>query len=697
MVSALALLICENVAAQVTSTQPPNPNITLPGPQAHQPQVGRQQVPPGTRAPQPINQTLANGTIEGFVYWDASQFSHNPASSCSGLAITVSAGSSSGPFTSYTPIGTLSNNFKYVGQVRGLLSGVKATTYDVCTYGFDHVPVGQNLQVSLTVTQPTSFSPAAVPQYGTVGPIQIINGQCNMLPRITNPTVSDLTGHWGTCQDMAYGVNFDMHVAPRGGLITVVSGEAQSGGTKRGLLGNSNPSSGMLLSASPQTQTTNSQPATRGLLLPAKPGAGGTVQLNPQPLPPGPTGSPAASTGNLKSARAIPRVLSAPQQGQKITNPKAGLQDSAIIAVLRKQSAAATAEAAQMKLSIRPAGFQPQPSTLMSASGSGGMLRPASTAQPVASTAIVPATPGSSNRYGTMSPGMIPGTALQCGRDPAMRILTVNGGPNAAVFTQDATNNFNFYTITGCSFGNPGPNAKAYIYYQGTFHENLEIQQWSENFIALNVDPNLAGVDDQSNVTLVIQRDDGQQATKGGYKFYAARNTVLLPQIPKKDFSLDQFRPDQSVIQSWKPTYTSASSGSVTPNLPDLSAEVHWDIATDANGSVLGGKDNYDFSAIHSTFVLDSAVLEWRSLSCTDPNYNQFKTSSDNWGIDWSGNSGLQVNWQGQVCQPTPGSCGGGGIFQTDCFVNSPESNYGVDVWVTGPRGLDPWTGKPLS
>jgi hypothetical protein len=238
---------------------------------------------------------------------------------------------------------------------------------------------------------------------------------------------------------------------------------------------------------------------------------------------------------------------------------------------------------------------------------------------------------------------------------------------------------------------------KAYIYYQGTFHKDFEIQQWSENFIALNLDPNIAGVDDQSNVTLVIQRQDGQQTSKSGYKFYAARSSMLLPMIPKSHFSLSQFRPDQSTVQTWKPTYTSASSAAVVPNLAGLSAEVHWDITADPNGSIVGGKDDYDFGSLHSSFVVDSAMLEWRNLSCTDSNYNVLGTSKDNWALDWYGNSGLQVSWQAQVCQPNPGGCGGGPIVQNDCFQGPPESNYGVDVWVTGPRGLDPWTGKPLS
>jgi hypothetical protein len=111
----------------------------------------------------------------------------------------------------------------------------------------------------------------------------------------------------------------------------------------------------------------------------------------------------------------------------------------------------------------------------------------------------------------------------------------------------------------------------------------------------------------------------------------------------------------------------------------------------------VGGSDVYSFSHLHSTFALDSAWMEWKDVSCDDSDHLQLATSKNNWAIDWDGASGVQVSWQGQMCQNVPGSCGTGAGVQTDCFAYLPESNYGINVWVTGPRGLDPWTGKPKS
>ncbi len=209
------------------------------------PSANRGIVAPGSQRPPADHPQSAAGTIEGFVYWDANSITHKPASSCSGLALTVSVGSSSGgPLTAYTPIGTLSNNFKYVGQVKTLLAGGKVNIYDVCTYGYDHVPVGPDLQVSISVQNPLLFSPYVAPQNATLGPIQIINAKCNMLPSLNPSTIADLTAHWGSCQNRAYDVNFllqpSSHILSGGpGLSSGPSGTAigmLSGGPQQGML-----------------------------------------------------------------------------------------------------------------------------------------------------------------------------------------------------------------------------------------------------------------------------------------------------------------------------------------------------------------------------------------------------------------------------------------------------------------------------
>ena len=273
----LTILVNMPASAQRVSPTAPMPNRTIAAPVAHRPPADH----PESTA----------GTIEGFVYWDASHFSHVPAGSCSGLAVTVAVGSSSGgPLVAYTPLATLTNNFKYVGRVKEFLAGGKVEMYDVCTYGYNHVPVGPDLQVKLEVTQPQVFSPAAVPQFATVGPVKIINAQCNMLPQITNPGLSDLLAHWGSCQNMAYDVNFAMHTAPRPPLGDASGGlTPANSGSQRGMLSNP-PQQGMLAGAASPTllQSANGgQLGNRGAIPPAlTTAAPAKVELNPQPLPP---------------------------------------------------------------------------------------------------------------------------------------------------------------------------------------------------------------------------------------------------------------------------------------------------------------------------------------------------------------------------------------------------------------------------
>jgi hypothetical protein len=460
---------------------------------------------------------------------------------------------------------------------------------------------------------------------------------------------------------------------------TSTSSKPQPGGAGP-LLGNGNAP--LLAGGGKQTQLTAAAPSSGGdHISPGKRGSSSANRSASQKNP-GPGGASA------KAARP-PVTLSAPKQSRKLANPKVNLQDAAIIAVLRKQRNAADAEAAAMKLGIRPAGSQGnlQPSQAMSATAGGGAKN---TTAPVPVGARSLSTGSTAHAAkNVVLPPHFSNLAITCSQDPTMRVLTVSGGPTPAIFTPDPK--YNFYTITGCCFGSPGTNSKAYIYLQGTFREDFQIQEWNDNWIKLSLDQNISGVDDQNDVTLVIQNNDGKQWTRNGYRFYAARQTVLLPKIPQNDFSLNHFRPDNSLTQNWKPTYTSGSSPSVVPNLPGLSAEVHWDLTSNSDNPV-GGNDMYDFSHLHSTFALDSALLEWKDVSCTDPNYNQFAASKNNWSIDWYGASGVQVTWQGQNCKNTWRSCGG--AFQGDCFANVPESNYGINVWVVGPRCIDPWTGQ---
>jgi hypothetical protein len=584
------------------------------------------------------------GTIMGYVFWNTTGVKYNASSQCQGFSATVKVSTSTGLQT----LGNNTSQFTSMGNV-GL--------YTVCAYSVRPVPVSQNLEVDITAPV-SAFSPQVMVNKASLnmGSISIPGGSCNKFQPAA-PTATVLKSNWWPCGVYAYNVNYELLPASRylpgtGGapLLSRSTANGMKPTPQQGLASNG----GMLLSGGSSAQ---SQSAI-GRRLPTH-------------------------------ARAVKTVLSQSKQGRKITNPNSALRNSAIIAVLQKQRQSADAEAAAMLSSIRPqANPQTQPSQVMAATGSPRMGSPGTTQN------VVPAGNGGSGSkmasLGMITPTQFQSIPIICAHDPTFRILNVSGQPSPATFTQDSK--YNFYTITGCSFGNGGASAKVYVYYQGTFHLDFQIQEWNENGIKLSLDPNLKGVNDHDNLTLIVQRADGKQTSKGGFKFYAARDTLLLSQIPKPYFTLDHFRSDDAITKDWRPNYTSGSSASVTPNLPGLSAEVHWDL-TDNDGNPPAGDDLYDFSKLQGNFSLDSALLEWRDLSCTDPDFNQFVTSSNNWSVDWNGNSGVRVTWQGQQCNNAPGSCGG--AFQGDCFTGGVESNYGLNVWVTGPRGIDPWSGNP--
>ena len=439
------------------------------------------------------------------------------------------------------------------------------------------------------------------------------------------------------------------------------------------------------------------------------------VELNPQPLPPnsrvqknpGPSGAENPSSG-LKTtgpARAPQSLrLGTPQVTSTVKNPNNGqvmgnVNWGDIIAVLEKQKSAAQLEASQMVKTplLRPAQSQTTPLHTASASGTktaspSGAAASTVTANPVLTppSPSRPSTSSAMNSLGSMPPPKS-NTVLTCASDPTMRILTVSalGGP--AIFTPDPK--YNFYTITGCSFGDIGPSAKAYIYYQNTFRKDFQIQEWSDNGIKLGLDPNITGLLDWDNLTLVVQRNDGKQAIRSGCKFYAARQTRMLPYIPKSDFSLDKFTPTStSTLQS---TYTSPSSASMVPNIGGYTAEVSW---TDPKAQynqerpnfsvwMQGGEDIYQLKNLQPGFTVETVALCYRNLECLSGTVH----TEGNFSVSIVGTE-VHVIRQGQTC--TYSGCGGFG--QPDCFGQPASSNYALNVTITGPRGVDPWTGKPM-
>ena len=413
-----------------------------------------------------------------------------------------------------------------------------------------------------------------------------------------------------------------------------------------------------------------------------------------------------------------------PKSGPKVANPFASQKNAAIIMQLDQQRKAADKAASEMKLGLRSAQtgtllHPPSPNT--SSTGTRGIrttaplrmppLQAPSSAAPhttgsAAAKSNVPSTLLKPTGPGTLGPGNTDATrtsrsmvaapspmntlALTCAHDPTMRILNVSGSYFPATFT--TIKKYDFYTITGCSLGNPGPNAKVYIYKGNSFREEFQIQEWHDNWINLDLDPNLKGLLDQDNLTLVVQRADGHQASKGGFKLYADREQVLLHSIPRSSFSL--WGLTTAKTSAWKVTYYSPGSTTDYRGFQGMTAEVQWNEQIsfmksnfDTANAPAAGRDVYDFKFLQPGFIPTQAYLRMQDGDCSYASGTLI--TSGHFNLEWQ-NGQLWVDWQGQNC----GNMKCGNAFQGDCFA-IPNTDYAIDVWVEGPRGVDPQTGLP--
>lgn len=259
---------------------------------------------------------------------------------------------------------------------------------------------------------------------------------------------------------------------------------------------------------------------------------------------------------------------------------------------------------------------------------------------------------------------------------PCLRptIGTVNGQTKGTVFTPEIQ--YNLFTITGCKFGEtPG---QAYLY--GAFAAGqitLQVEFWSDTQIVAKVNPQVAGELDQGNVTLVVAPVGASQVQKAGFKFYAARETVQLTKIPMSAVTLAQVTDTGGHPVVFGPQgnglYDTPASGSSV--FGGMSASV-------GRGAFFvfpGGQDFFDFSKLKPGFTTDSMAFNYSVLPNTCGNAYQVQGT---WGAQWAGDN-IRVNWQMQHCH----EAGGTVAVERDWSA----SWYGLSVWVTGPRGVNPW------
>lgn len=373
------------------------------------------------------------------------------------------------------------------------------------------------------------------------------------------------------------------------------------------------------------------------------------------------------------------------------------------------------------------------PSKTMSASGSvastGTLLQPSNTQ--LATSGGTAGGGATGNRYSsieTLNRFTISDVAFLCAQDPTMRILAVSGSSAPATFTP--TDQYNLYTILGCSFGNQAPTNTNELSFSnqaptsanaptdwvhiyggtGSFYGKFSIRFWSDNEIEVSLDESLTGFPDLDNINLVVKRLDGQETQKGGFKFYAAREAVLLQTIPQSWVTLAAFpTPFQN---PWTTAYSSPPA-SLGPNgsspypLPAIappgpSAGSAY-ISRSSNGTkytwLSGVNDYYDFSHLAPGWTTDPSDQQHQPVLIP---YDQhcpsgggwtvtYKQSFGTWALEWDGNN-LRAYLSDTSCS------GFNGIvpFGLLNYQNWSGSYYALEVWVTGPRGIDPLSGNPV-
>lgn len=269
--------------------------------------------------------------------------------------------------------------------------------------------------------------------------------------------------------------------------------------------------------------------------------------------------------------------------------------------------------------------------------------------------------PTNNTAIATSMGNAVPGVALGPCLHPT--ISTVNKQTRGTVFTPDPQ--FNLYTITGCMFGDQ--QGQAYLY--GSFAAGqvaLKIAYWSDKGIVATLDPQITGELDQNNVTLVVAPVGAAPVQKAGFKFYAVRETTRLTRIPGHSYTLG------NAID------TALSGVPIEPRSPGQDSFPGRMISVTRQSHYVfnGGQDFYDFSKMRPGFTTESVALEHTDLAIRD-NYQE----NGIWATEWVGDN-IRVSWQMQHFH-----------YRTLDGVDRDhsESIYGLNVWVSGPRGVSPW------
>jgi PAN domain len=232
-------------------------------------------------------------------------------------------------------------------------------------------------------------------------------------------------------------------------------------------------------------------------------------------------------------------------------------------------------------------------------------------------------------------------------------------------------------TISGRGFGSGGQ-----IHLLASFRTTpkFTVNGWRPSAIYARLPDDIVGEDDLEDVRLEIQPTGKQPIVVLGVRFEAAREFTLLKEIPRPYVTLpgqkaDYFTGGQR--PQWPLLGTSAQSAYVERQSRGENAD--W---------FASGTDVYNLS-LRPGFMIAKTDF-WQGPTATDPNScdNGIKQSGGQYfqgryGVYVDGGNVVRVDWGVWRCHISPG------IF--DSSHNYNYSMYGLDVYVFGPRGVNPW------
>ena len=693
--AALAMLIsaCVSVLAQ---QQPPK--VTRPSASSVQATPRREPLPYGSAANAATGLKLPQGSITGIVYWQMNVL--QPQSDCQGLTVKVITVNKTG-----MPLQLLSSTSTFTAMGPMTDQSAQGTPkYMLCSYSFHNMP--ENVALRALLYAPPSETVTTPPAF------QIHGGSCNSTPSSSLSFI--LSGGEMLCGDGAFNVNFNMvskngRTVPPGVTAPLLSPK-----------GTPSPSGGsLLLNSAPGTNTTPSG----GTLLSS--GGSGGATTSRGTLLAGGSGA-GAYTGGVKSPLPGAKVglsLDVPKMPPMQSNPKrdaAPPADAAAKAQIKeklqtqlttlKQRTARSPESAALKVADSKVSeiqaLQAQKMYVESLRRQAGQPRDRLLEGPTQN--ITPHDPAATNP-------ILHEPAKVC-LNP--QIHAVNGKTAGIVFSQDPT--YNDYKISGCRFG----TQTGEVYLSGAItggRINLVVKHWSDTEIEAVFQPGLSGVLDGWPDLIVAPPNVGTPAKFPNCRFYAQRQSVILPSIPQQYVTLAN-------VQVGDGTHGGGTMYCPGPDLSHLFPCIAFNAGLPLDGITNGhdnrnqpsqtpsnavdrdggqvefesGEDVYDLSYMAPGFEVDSEPrvfwYAWTSDVCegwaSDANpkkpgdsvgyyvegsytyYNKTKTKVVvDWGVD-------HCAWRWL------------GVFRVNDWYNS---GYSLQVYVNGPIGVDPWTGHPTS